>query len=159
VTPRLSPGLGLNPKRKGGMKMGSAKNGESGKKQTWTELLNMLERGEIPPPTEEDLSAAEKIMIGDCPACGSSNITSCEDMPDIDDITMGFCLDCGAFWCSECQVLFRKGQKICEHWALCEDCDHERPKEGCDVFSEDCEKIKQWKSSLPYERKGRKTDQ
>ncbi len=43
-----------------------------------------------------------KIMVGDCPACGSSSTGNCEHDPDVEDLTIGRCFDCGVLWCTIC---------------------------------------------------------
>jgi hypothetical protein len=47
-----------------------------------------------------------RIMIGDCPACGSSSTGDCENDPDIDDVCVARCLSCGQLWCPDCGELF-----------------------------------------------------
>jgi hypothetical protein len=54
------------------------------------------------------------IMVGDCPSCGSSDVDDCGDDPEIDDITVGRCLQCGQMWCTECELVFKKGQTHCD---------------------------------------------
>ena len=51
-----------------------------------------------------------RIMIGDCPACGSSATGDCENDPDIDDATIARCFECGQFWCPDCGELFQRNQ-------------------------------------------------
>ena len=50
-----------------------------------------------------------RIMVGDCPKCGSSNTADCEQDPEIDDACIARCLDCGQLWCPDCGELFQKG--------------------------------------------------
>ena len=49
-----------------------------------------------------------RIMIGDCPQCGSSNTDDCENDPDVSDICLARCLDCGQLWCPDCGELLTK---------------------------------------------------
>ena len=65
--------------------------------------------------TGEDF--VRSIMVGDCPNCGSTSTRDCENDPDIDDICVSKCLDCGALWCPECGEQFAKGQTQCRHCA------------------------------------------
>jgi hypothetical protein len=51
-----------------------------------------------------------RIMIGDCPQCGSSNTDNCENDPDVEDICLGRCLACGQLWCPDCGDLLNKDQ-------------------------------------------------
>lgn len=64
------------------------------------------------------------ILIGDCPECSSNETHSCENDPFIDNITIGGCAGCGAYWCSECGLIFEKGKTpvICPHVRFCDKC-------------------------------------
>jgi hypothetical protein len=60
-----------------------------------------------------------RIMVGDCPKCASSNTGNCENDPEIDDICVARCLDCGQLWCPDCGEFFEKSQSIqhdCPAW-------------------------------------------
>ncbi len=54
-----------------------------------------------------------RIMVGDCPNCHSSNTSDCGDDPEIDDICVGRCFDCGQLWCLDCGQLLHKAQATC----------------------------------------------
>ncbi len=43
-----------------------------------------------------------QIMTGDCPKCGGSKTSDCEDAPGLDDPALGRCFDCGTMGCLEC---------------------------------------------------------
>lgn len=60
-------------------------------------------------------------MIGNCPRCGSEKIKDCEEVIDIKDNTVGFCLDCGFLWCLECE--YELADNICSHRTVCDDCE------------------------------------
>ncbi len=66
-------------------------------------------------PTAEDF--VNRIMVGDCPRCGSSNTGDCDKDPDIADIGVGRCYECGQMWCLDCGRLFRRSQMRCGHCA------------------------------------------
>jgi hypothetical protein len=55
-----------------------------------------------------------RIMIGDCPTCHSSNTSDCEHEPEIDDPTVARCFDCGQLWCPDCGELF-KDREFADH--------------------------------------------
>lgn len=55
-----------------------------------------------------------RIMIGDCPLCDSSKTSDCEHDPDVEDLTMGRCFDCGHVWCTVCDSSYTPGQKACK---------------------------------------------
>jgi hypothetical protein len=43
-----------------------------------------------------------RVMVGDCPHCDSSNTQDCGCDPEIDDACVARCLECGELWCSLC---------------------------------------------------------
>jgi hypothetical protein len=48
-------------------------------------------------------------MIGPCPNCGSDQTSDCDADPEINDILVGRCYECGHLWCTECgNTLTRK---------------------------------------------------
>lgn len=57
-----------------------------------------------------------RIMIGDCPRCGSDETGSCENDPEIDDILVARCFQCGQLWCAECGRLFQHDAVHCDCW-------------------------------------------
>ena len=61
--------------------------------------------------TGEDF--VNRIMVGDCPKCESSKTDDCGDDPEVDDICVGRCFDCGQLWCLECGQLLQKHQATC----------------------------------------------
>ena len=60
---------------------------------------------------------ADRIFIGDCPKCGSSETGNCENDPEIDCLLVGRCYQCGQLWCSECRRLLEQTSPVCECWA------------------------------------------
>jgi hypothetical protein len=59
---------------------------------------------------------ANRIMVGECPKCGSQNTDDCEDDPEIDELLVGRCHDCGQLWCTECRRLLTPKAAFCECW-------------------------------------------
>ncbi len=55
-----------------------------------------------------------KIMVGDCPECGSSETGNCEHDPDVEDVTIGRCFECGHLWCTGCDSRYEEGQDFCD---------------------------------------------
>jgi hypothetical protein len=82
-------------------------------------LDDLLERDEF----------VRDIMVGACPNCGSENVCDCESYPllELDDSTVGHCLDCETYWCLECGYVFERIEKgiECPHWAICAECSQE----------------------------------
>ena len=71
---------------------------------------------------------ANRIFVGDCPKCNSSNTDHCENDPDIDNLLVGRCIDCGQLWCTECCALLVPGKTECS----CLD-DEEAFQEECET--------------------------
>jgi hypothetical protein len=57
-----------------------------------------------------------RIMVGECPKCGSEDTGCCEDDPEINEILVGRCYECGQLWCTECERLLEKDSFQCECW-------------------------------------------
>ena len=77
------------------------------------ELRNAFENSE----SGEDF--VNQIMIGDCPKCGSSETSDCENDPEINDPCIARCLACGQLWCPDCGAFFQKNQILdhdCPAW-------------------------------------------
>lgn len=72
------------------------------------ELRDAFEKSE----SGEDF--VNRIMIGDCPKCGSSATSDCENDPQIENACIARCTDCGQLWCADCGELFDKN-KIIDH--------------------------------------------
>jgi hypothetical protein len=98
-------------------------------KNTLEELLEQAKS------KEEFLQLA---MVGGCPFCGGTNTRDCDETP-LGDITVGICLDCHRLWCLECGYKFPEGKTMCEHWAICEDCEFiDEKKESCGTPPFEC---------------------
>jgi hypothetical protein len=59
---------------------------------------------------------ADRILVGDCPKCNSSKTGDCEDDPEIAELLVGRCYDCGQLWCTECCRLLDTAAPVCECW-------------------------------------------
>ena len=75
------------------------------------DLLEELEATFAVSENAEDF--VNRLMVGDCPQCGSSETGDCEHDPEIDDICVGRCFQCGQLWCLDCGKRFKKGQLHC----------------------------------------------
>ena len=78
-----------------------------------SELGDALERS----ATGEEF--VNRIMVGDCPSCGSSKTGDCEHDPEIDDLCVARCFACGQLWCPDCGELFKDDQSTdhdCPAW-------------------------------------------
>jgi len=71
----------------------------------------------------------DQIKTGACPKCGSNNTYDCDNPLEliVEDNTIGYCLDCSAYWCLECGYVFKEIRKHmqCPHWRLCAECSDE----------------------------------
>ncbi|MGQ9552193.1 MAG: hypothetical protein ACUVUE_07185 [Candidatus Bathycorpusculaceae bacterium] len=84
----------------------------------------------------------DRVMVGACPSCGSESTVSCEGDPAIEDPTVGHCLECDAYWCTECRIILKEPFK-CGHWSICGACSKENgylsPDEFFDRICPTCE--------------------
>jgi hypothetical protein len=82
---------------------------------------------EIPPEAMDELRAAfegsgtaeefaDRIFVGDCPKCGSEETGDCEADPEIEELLVGRCYQCGQLWCTECGQLLERDSPSCECW-------------------------------------------
>lgn len=74
------------------------------------ELRAALERSD----TAEEF--ADRILVGDCPKCGSDDTGNCEADPEIGDLLVGRCFQCGQLWCTECGQLLKHDSPSCKCW-------------------------------------------
>jgi hypothetical protein len=83
--------------------------------------------GQLPPEAlaalqqavaESDTAEAflNRIFVGSCPKCGSENTGDCENDPEIDELLVGRCYDCGQLWCTECEKLLSLANHTCPCW-------------------------------------------
>ena len=55
-------------------------------------------------------------FVGACPKCEGTNTGDCENDPEIDELLVGRCYDCGQLWCTECLRLLEPQAAYCECW-------------------------------------------
>ena len=84
------------------------------------------------------------IMVGECPKCGSDQVGDCDADPEIDNILVGRCFECGQLWCVECGEPLKDGLVDCGHFAVCESCDEVGEEEFCPVPPTECDKVVDW---------------
>lgn len=109
-----------------------------------------------------------RIMVGDCPRCGSINTHDCGasdfdpltiDSPEnvfekgsecwavgeLDDPTIGHCDDCDYLWCIECGSQISVDERVCGHWAICDECSSENGYMTLDeILEKVCPKCEHW---------------
>src|SRR6476620_10114744 len=56
------------------------------------------------------------IFVGNCPKCDSPNTSDCENDPEIGELLVGRCYDCGQLFCTECLKLLQAGNTECPCW-------------------------------------------
>ena len=94
--------------------------------------------GEMPPEVLEELRATfvenetakefvNRIFVGDCPRCGSTETGDCENDPEIGELLVGRCYQCGQLWCTECLRLLKPDAPQCECWDEDVDFDLDEP--------------------------------
>lgn len=59
---------------------------------------------------------ANLIMVGECPKCGSTDTGDCDSDPEIGEILVGRCYECGQLWCTECGRLLTVDKPSCPCW-------------------------------------------
>jgi hypothetical protein len=59
---------------------------------------------------------ANRIMVGECPRCGSAETGDCDSDPEIGELLVGRCYQCGQLWCTECGRLLDRSSPTCECW-------------------------------------------
>ncbi len=57
-----------------------------------------------------------RIFVGDCPKCNSSETGDCENDPEIDNLLVGRCYQCGHLWCTECERPLDPKSPDCTCW-------------------------------------------
>jgi hypothetical protein len=57
---------------------------------------------------------ANFIMVGPCPKCGSEETGDCEADPEIEDLLVGRCYECGQLWCTECAKELTRKNPHCD---------------------------------------------
>ncbi len=57
-----------------------------------------------------------QIFVGDCPKCNSSETGDCEHDPEIDNLLVGRCYECGHMWCTECEKPLDPKAPKCPCW-------------------------------------------
>lgn len=56
------------------------------------------------------------IMVGPCPKCQSDHTGDCENDPQIGELLVGRCYECGQLWCTECEKLLDAKKPQCACW-------------------------------------------
>ncbi len=57
-----------------------------------------------------------QIFVGDCPKCNRSETGDCEKDPEIDNLLVGRCFECGHMWCTECEKALNPKAPKCPCW-------------------------------------------
>jgi hypothetical protein len=64
--------------------------------------------------TAEDF--ANLIMVGACPSCESEQTGDCDADPEINELLVGRCYECGQLWCTECGDKLTRTNLHCDCW-------------------------------------------
>ncbi len=59
---------------------------------------------------------ANRILVGPCPRCQSDHTGDCENDPEINELFVGRCYECGQMWCTECGHLLERTAPCCACW-------------------------------------------
>lgn len=74
------------------------------------------ELGAVMAESESAEDFVNRILVGDCPKCNSSETGNCENDPEIDNIIVGRCYQCGHMWCTECERPLDPKSPKCPCW-------------------------------------------
>ena len=105
------------------------------------ELQSVIRAAAKNSATAEEFMA--RMMVGDCPTCGSDDVGDCGEDPEIEHPCLGRCYECGQLWCLDCGELLDQSAVECPHEAICAACELE---EACETFPGDCATILQWQA-------------
>ena len=78
------------------------------------EVMSELRQAVSESATAEEF--ADRILVGDCPKCGSADTGNCENDPEINELLVGRCYDCGQLFCTECGRLLEPQAATCDCW-------------------------------------------
>jgi hypothetical protein len=78
------------------------------------EAMDALQKAVAESSTAEEF--VNRIMVGECPKCGSDETGDCDQDPEIENILVGRCFACGQLWCTECDRLLDKENPDCPCW-------------------------------------------
>ncbi len=100
---------------------------------------------------QHNIAAKDRIMVAPCPNCGSTNTRDCGNT-EINDPTVGFCMDCGCMGCLICGAVFDDGETQCPHWAICRKCSEPKDERGhCGIPLWECPAIQAWKAKRQHQ--------
>ena len=66
--------------------------------------------------SESALEFANRIMVGACPSCGSEQTGDFDADPEINELLVGRCYECGHLWCTECGNALTRQSLHCKCW-------------------------------------------
>ena len=108
------------------------------------ELLAKFEAAKESTNTVDD--SLDRLFVRDCPKCGSEDTGSCYADPEIEEVQVGRCYECGQLWCTTCRRLLERDAPSCECWEAwrklsIDILDHERPRRAPIAFNLDCDDL------------------
>jgi hypothetical protein len=59
---------------------------------------------------------ANRILVGSCPSCDSEQTGDCDADPEINELLVGRCYECGHLWCTECGKALTRDKVYCDCW-------------------------------------------
>jgi hypothetical protein len=76
----------------------------------------LAELGETMKDCASPLEFANRILVGPCPSCESDQTGDCEADPEINELLVGRCYECGQLWCTECGNALTRKDFHCDCW-------------------------------------------
>lgn len=104
------------------------------------EVQEFLKKSVEESATDEEFIS--KVMVGNCPNCGSDLTVDCENVRGIEDPTVGLCEECQHVWCLECMTPLDRDGPDCPHWEICDDCQEDFKRCHARGYLPECPKIK-----------------
>lgn len=71
--------------------------------------------GQLAAESEDEREFVNSIFVGPCPRCGHQKTDCCEDVPGIEDPTVGICPECHLLWCTECETFLTREEPVCKN--------------------------------------------
>ena len=74
----------------------------------------LAELGEAMSESASAEEFANRIMVGPCPSCASEQTGDCDTDPEIANLLVGRCYECGHLWCTECGNTLTQDHPLCD---------------------------------------------
>ena len=76
----------------------------------------LAELGGAMSQSDSALDFANRVLVGQCPSCGSEQTGDCDSDPEINEILVDRCYECGQLWCGQCGKALTREHLYCDCW-------------------------------------------